>query len=132
MEHSTIADWHQNKDDIVYVCGEEALLPNVLVQTTDKSIKKCLQMAKENPVPAYQQATKDIKNADVDALYNAGGMAWQGFMDAIIVYYACRYHIFGLPIPIIDPDAKFKEEVKSIHSERGVIPVFPIDLTKCE
>jgi hypothetical protein len=121
MEYATISDWHKNSDDIVYVSGEDALHPDVLVQTTDTAIRNCIDKAKDGALIVFPQVWKALKSADADVLYAAGGQPWQDFMDDIIVFYACRLQLFGKPIPIIKMEPVFDGIVKKIDSERGIV-----------
>ena len=87
--------------DTILISGHDAYHPNVGVRTTKKKLLKLLSQPKNEAIIVFTSVWEVIKNANVDKLYRLGGKAWSDFCEDIVIYYACRFILFGTPIPVV-------------------------------
>ena len=86
----------------VYLSGADALLPDVIIQTTMEQIEDMINTTtKEDAKMIMSQVWNAIKNVNVDAIYAEKGQAWSNLMDDILIFYTCRFVLFNMPMPIV-------------------------------
>jgi len=97
LDTDAIAD-----NQIIYISGHDAFLPDVVVRTTMECIRRNMeQISKEEARLTFTTIWNAIKNVNTDELYAEQGERWQDLMDDIVLYYVCRYKIFGTAFPVI-------------------------------
>jgi hypothetical protein len=85
------------------VSGHDAFHPDVIVQTTSSELNHMLQTtSKEEAKLLFPLVWSAIKNVEPSILHGRGGKAWSNFCSDIILYYVCRYQLFGTLIPTVD------------------------------
>lgn len=118
MSSQTIAEFAKDKD-CIFVSGKDIMFPDVVVQTSHKGLEKLLDESKDDARSVFPVVWKAIKNVNVDALYNAGGEPWQDFMDDILIMYACRFHLFGMPIPVLYKTDRVMKGAAKLKGPKG-------------
>ena len=89
--------------ETLYISGEDCFKKGVVVQTTRKYIKELMDMTTKNDAKIiFPQVWGALKNTDTDTVYARGGEEWSNFMDDIIIYYVCRFKLFGTPMPMVE------------------------------
>ena len=97
------------------VSGADVFCPDVVVRTTKKEITEMMnEFSADDCRKVFPQVWKVIKNTNTDALYTAGGRPWANFMEDILIYYVCRFKLFGTPIPCIVDDPALLQKAKSL------------------
>jgi hypothetical protein len=90
--------------ETLYIAGADCFKEDVIVKTTGKEVKDLMDgTSKDEAKVIFPSVWNTIKNANTDKLYARGGKAWANFCNDIIIYYVCRYKLFGTPMPMIDP-----------------------------
>lgn len=85
---------------IIEISGCDAFMPDVIVRTTVGCIRRTMkEMSKKEARHTFTGVWNAIKNVNTDELYAEQGERWQNLMDDILLYYICRYKIFGTPFP---------------------------------
>jgi len=91
--------------EILYISGADCFKPDVIVQTTHKEIKKIMNdISKNDAKTIFPQVWGALKNTDTDTAYARGGKEWDNLMEDIIIYYVCRFKLFGTPMPSVSAE----------------------------
>jgi hypothetical protein len=86
--------------ETLYISGADCFKPDVFVQTTRTHIKELMDMTTKNDAKIiFPQVWGALKNTNTDTVYARGGEEWDNFMEDILIYYVCRFKLFGTPMP---------------------------------
>jgi hypothetical protein len=89
--------------ETLFISGADCFKDDVIVQTTRKEIMDLMDMTSKDDAKAiFPKVWGVIKNTDTDTVYTRGGKAWANYMQDIIIYYVCRFKLFGTPMPMIE------------------------------
>lgn len=88
----------------MYLYGEEAGFPLVLVKYDWKIYDDFVNsISKTSARKVFGQVWPILKKTtmdDVAAWSEEGGQEWSDFCDDIAIFYACRFVLFGTPVPL--------------------------------
>ena len=88
--------------ETLYISGADCFKPDVFVQTTHAHIKELMEMTTKNDAKIiFPQVWGALKNTNTDTVYARGGEDWDNFMEDILIYYVCRFKLFGTPMPSV-------------------------------
>jgi hypothetical protein len=91
-----------SKGKTIYVSGRDVFLPDVTVKTSyDEFLQQIKTTTKGQATHIFPQVWNNIKNVDVDKLYEEQGQAWTDLCNDIVIYYVCRYKLFNTPAPVV-------------------------------
>lgn len=107
--------------ETLYISGTDCFKPDVFVQTTHKHIKDLMEMTTKNDAKRiFPQVWNVLKNTDTDTVYARGGGDWDNLMEDIIIYYVCRFRLFGTPMPSVSGEGlpQLSEETQKATVDR--------------
>jgi hypothetical protein len=109
-----------DKNGFIFLNGEEAGMPEVIVQTTHATVEEMInKYSKKVCKNVFPKVWNVLKNTNVDATYNEGGEAWSNLMDDILIFYICRHKLFGTLLPcVVNP--KLTSHTEKIGSTKSV------------
>jgi hypothetical protein len=97
----------------IFLSGKDCFLPDVLVSTTRKEIEDMVNTtSKADAKIIFPRVWNAIKKIDTDAVYRRGGADWNNLMNDVLIYYVCRYRLFGTPMPMVVDDRLLNVEDK--------------------
>jgi hypothetical protein len=84
----------------VYLSGKDVGYEDVLVETDFNNFTKTMKnMTKEQATGVFKGTWENLKNIDVDKIYQEKGEAWGNFCDDIMLFYCARFVLFKVPAP---------------------------------
>ena len=89
----------------VYILGDDALHPDVLVKTTHEEIKGVIESYEKDGLARchFPQIWANIKKVNTDELWATGSSKQlANFNNDILLFYVCRYVLFKKPIPLVE------------------------------
>ena len=88
----------------IYLSGVDVGKPDVVVKTKGASFKKlCNDITKEQATLNFKEVWRNIKAVDTDKAFAEQGEEWSNLCDDIALFYACRYILFKMPAPVVNP-----------------------------
>ena len=91
--------------EILYIAGTDCFKEGVFVQTTHTHIKELMtDISKADAKIIFPQVWWALKSTDTDTAYARGGEQWALLMEDIIIYYVCRFKLFGTPMPSVSAE----------------------------
>lgn len=92
---------HVNDDDEILVDCAQIGYSDTAIRTTHGEIKQqLLSESIDDCKLIIGRVRNALKNKDVPKMYREQSEEWKNFCDDVVIYYICRFKVFGTMIPI--------------------------------
>lgn len=95
-----------NTEEEIYISSKDIGFPDIVVKSTNTQVsklcKKCAKLGRANACRMMNDIYKEIKDKNVDQLYQEKGTEWQNLVDDIVLFYCARFAAFKMRMPVVD------------------------------